>query len=520
MIGVINKWLNELLDSQFFDCIKRYNLDLVLAFAGLFFYYNLNQYLNLGPCSVHTWRQADSASFALSYYNQESIFLLKPQILNQESIDGKAASEFPIIYYLVSWLYWIFGPNDGLFRMFSLGLFCTGLIYFKKTILLWTNDYLLSSMLAIIPLLSPLLVFYSFGFIPNTSALAVSLIAGYYSMSYFQHKKEKDLFWGLAFWTLAGLIKITTLIGFLPFYFFWFWEVTKENSTERFFNKPRLLLVYMSLVVIIDLCWVIFAKNYNQINNSSLFLMDIKPYWRTPQNEIDYIWYRYETEWVHVVFHPLMIKFYYGLIALVVLFSFKISAYARFYFIVLSILTSLVVILWFNQIIVHDYYIIDWFPLVFFVLLAAAPIISKLKLNKIVYVLILYVMVISVHHAKKVIDNRYDINNPDRTYLNQSFYKKQDLQRYMKEIGLTKEKMVVSIPDKSPNITLYFLNRKGWTNINIGESNIGPNIVNLKNSGAEYLIISNQSVMTDSTLKPLLNNKIGEFDGSISFYKL
>jgi len=90
----------------------------------------------------------------------------------------------------------------------------------------------------------------------------------------------------------------------------------------------------------------------------------------------------------------------------------------------------------------------------------------------------------------------------------------------MNEIGLTKEKMVVSIPDKSPNITLYFLNRKGWTNINIGESNIGPNIVNLKNSGAEYLVISNQSVMTDNSLKPLLNNKIGEFNGSISFYKL
>jgi len=517
---VFNSWLKGTLNSRLVVVIKRYNLDLLLAFAVLFFYYNLYQYLNLGPCSVHTWRQADSASFALSYYNQESIFLLKPQILNQESIDGKVVSEFPIIYYFVSLLFKIFGPQDGIFRLFSFGLFCIGLIYFKKTILLWTSDYLLSSLFAIVPLLSPLLVFYSFGFIPNTSALAVSLIAGYYSMSYLQHKKEKDLFWGLAFWTLAGLIKITTLIGFLPFYFFWFWEATKENSSSRFFNKPRLMLVYMSMVVIISLCWVIFAKNYNRINNSSFFLMDIKPYWRTPQNEIDYIWYRFETEWVHVVFHPLMFKFYYGLIALVVLFSYKISAYARFYFIVLSILTGLVIILWFNQIIVHDYYIIDWFPFFFFVLLAAASIISKLKLNKFAYVLLLYVMVINVHHAKKVILDRYDINHPDRAYLNQSFYKKQELQKYMNEIGLTREKKVISIPDKSPNITLYFLNRKGWTNINIGESNIGTNIVKLKNLGAEYLVISNQSVMTDISLKPLLINKIGEFDGSISFYKL
>ena len=71
--------------------------------------------------------------------------------------------------------------------------------------------------------------------------------------------------------------------------------------------------------------------------------------------------------------------------------------------------------------------------------------------------------------------------------------------------------------DISINISLYFMNQKGWTNYGI-EGN-SEKIKDKINRGAKYLFIYNKKVYEDQSVKPFIENKIGEYN-NIDIYAL
>ena len=95
----------------------------------------------------------------------------------------------------------------------------------------------------------------------------------------------------------------------------------------------------------------------------------------------------------------------------------------------------------------------------------------------------------------------------------------ESIKPYLRSIGIKKEDLVVSLPDQSPNISLFFMDQKGFTNLDYYDKSFGEKTSIYKSLGAKYLIISDPSLLQDSTLIPLLSNKIGEYK-NVGIYKL
>jgi hypothetical protein len=88
------------------------SVHLVLTFlvfaAGFFFLSGSHRMIDDGPRSVHAWRQADCASYAKNYFQNQQPFL-QPQVFTQTGTNGYTVSEFPVIYFFTGKLYHVFG---------------------------------------------------------------------------------------------------------------------------------------------------------------------------------------------------------------------------------------------------------------------------------------------------------------------------------------------------------------------------------------------------------------------------
>ncbi len=93
---------------------------LLIAGSGIW------MWLNERPQGVHQWRQTDCASQARNY-DKHDLPLLQPQMHSQLGKEGYAASEFPIIYYIVGKEYAAFGYHEYLFRITNLLICIAGL---------------------------------------------------------------------------------------------------------------------------------------------------------------------------------------------------------------------------------------------------------------------------------------------------------------------------------------------------------------------------------------------------------
>jgi hypothetical protein len=72
-------------------------LIIILGFAYLYDYQDI---LTLRPQGPHQWRQCDCLSITSKFYLNESSFF-QPEIYNLlKDNEGKAASDFPLVYYL------------------------------------------------------------------------------------------------------------------------------------------------------------------------------------------------------------------------------------------------------------------------------------------------------------------------------------------------------------------------------------------------------------------------------------
>jgi len=73
----------------------------VITIIAIFFFLEFEKVFFLGPRGIHFMRQTDSLSFVSQYFN-EGFNFFNPKLFNLKNIEGRAACEFPIIYYLTA----------------------------------------------------------------------------------------------------------------------------------------------------------------------------------------------------------------------------------------------------------------------------------------------------------------------------------------------------------------------------------------------------------------------------------
>ena len=190
-------------------------------------------------------------------------------------------------------------------------------------------------------------------------------------------------------------------------------------------------------------------------------------------------------------------------------------------------------LLWYVQFDVHDYYTLDFFiffPPVVLGFLAYHKnhnsfMLQSNKLKILVSITTVFFLLgcaiksRAKYNSKDFIFNKRIILTKDENdywnwfhwYYNERGLAMETVKPYLREIGITKEDLVISFPDQSPNISLFFMDQKGFTNLYYYDKSLGEKTAIYKLKGAKYLILSEPDLMQDSTLAPYLKNQIGEY---------
>ena len=104
------------------------------------------------------------------------------------------------------------------------------------------------------------------------------------------------------------------------------------------------------------------------------------------------------------------------------------------------------------------------------------------------------------------------INEEDRKFYNyfhddykRRFEALETITPYLRELGKEREDMVISIPDGSPNISLYMMNQKGVSGYGAAHVKDAERIWYYVERGMDYLIINDPWILNKEYLKPSWN---------------
>ena len=261
-----------------FSIFQEYVLPAIVLLVLAFFFFRNTQ--TQFPAHIHAWTQSDRYALAVGFMENGYDFFhpatlnLKPRYeaaIPLEDPQGITSVDFPIIEYLAALLMGIYGqPAPWIFRTLMLLLGLSGLFIWFRFLREAGVNYGLSLSSLLLAFTAPVFTYYLNGFIPSTSAVAMSLAALYFFARYLRNEKIKTLITALIFLTLSALIRKPFVMGLLAWagaFVLIFW---KEKS------KLRIVLpgFFMALAI------VGFYHVYNKFLSftyGSLFISDLMP---------------------------------------------------------------------------------------------------------------------------------------------------------------------------------------------------------------------------------------------------
>ncbi|MEO6904268.1 MAG: hypothetical protein ABI315_14105 [Bacteroidia bacterium] len=474
------------------------------------------------PQSVHRWRQTDSATIAWNYY-QNGMHFFQPEVLfrtGDEGRSGYTVSEFPIIYYFVAVLWKLFGYSDFIYRMVNFSIFALGLFALFRILQRILKDDFWAIGISLLFFTSPVIVYYANNFITDVSAFSFALIGWNYFLKYQANTKQKYFYYSFLFFTLAGLLKVITLISPIAILGIYLLETLKlkkfSTSITGFKLTFKIFITYIiSFAAIFS--WYYFAIEYNKLHKTAFFLIETLPIWDLSLDQIKDVWVHIKERWMNDYFSISVLFLCFVAFVWSTIKMKKQNEFLFFitWFIFIGVLAY--IILWYTNFGPHDYYIISAMVLLVFILILFSEFISNeyqtafksIIVKSLFSIFLLY----NIYYAEKKLNDRY--NGWVNEYV---IYKDvHTITPYLRSIGISPTDKIISLPDPTPNYTLYLMGQPGWTDV-------VPNIDSLKifkfiSLGAKYIVITETEPLSRPYLKSYLNNKIGEY-GTISIFKL
>lgn len=474
---------------------------------------NVQKTIYLRPQSVHQWRQTDCAAQSLNYHQNKTGFWT-PQVMNLAGTNGYAASEFPLVYYMVARLYDAFGFHESLHRGLTLliailGWYCLFLFTLK-----WIDNPWYALFPVVFMSTSPYYFFYANNFLPNVPAIAFALVGFYF---FFKFWKTSHWPWYLGMhllFLLSVVTKVSEGISYITIFVLISLAWLKK-APERPKMPMALHLVAFGVVIGLSAWWYLYARAFNALHGNQGSLLGILPIWVMNEEDwklADYM--VFDVWWSHYT-HPFFTKVLIGLGILFPIAWRKLDPMLRMITLWLFIGVFAYSMLWFKAFGMHDYYTLTQiiFP-VFLVLTMVEFGYRTLKndaLGKYIFSgTLLFLATILFDNNAFVQHDRY----ADPKYgslIPTSLY---DIEPYLRSIGIDRKDIVLSIPDPSPNISLYLMNNQGYTEAFLGS---GFPIEGYQQKGAQYLIINDSSFLQKEIYQPYLTKQIGHFKGVCIF---
>ncbi len=482
----------------------------------LYFILDYHNILFLRPQGIHFIRQTDGLSFVANYY-KNGFHFFEPQMFNLQSTDGKAACEFPMLYYLTALLYVVFGEHEFILRLITLSIVSIGFCYLFKLLCLLLQDFVYALTFTFLFISSTILLYYTNNFIPDASAFGFTLIGWYFFFAGLKNKEKKKYFLlCFVFFLLASLLKVTYFINPLSAILSLFViDLYSGSSTKNLFKKNTLPLSAFILSFLLTLSWNSYMLHYNSVNHDTYFFTHVLPIWSMDNNEIAIVWdhicnYWYSNYYYQSTLHVFLVLVIAGFLLIkksdkqILIPSFILLLGSLCYF-----------LLFFGPFKYHDYYFIALIPAIILVItnafVAAKNKFPKWINHSVSKTLLILLCCLSLYYAKKRVHQRYD----DTKDLYASIgFKFADTREYLDSLSISENAKIIIVTDNSTNGGLYFINRSGWS---VGDTSEASKI-NIKkyiSQGADYILFTDKKYV-DLGLGGV---KVGEKKG-VLIYKL
>lgn len=515
----------------------QYTIIFIVLLLIISWIYNYEEIVQYRPQSVHAWRQTDCATQVLSYAQKDFNFF-KPQmhgLVSNNYTTGHSVEEMPIIFYTAASLYKIFGNHEFIYRLLNTLIFFLGLFYLYKNYSKTLKDKQWGIILSLLLFASPVFAYYGNNFISNVSAFSFTIIGWFFFFRYIENKNIKNFICTIAFFTIAALLKISELISLFTIIGLFVLEQVniKVSEKEKLFKKRGICFILLIIPLLINLSWYLYAHWYNNIHEQKYYEFTTKyllPF--LDKEDVLRIWNRITNVWVDFYY----LKWTLYLLASIFIFNIiQIRKCNRFYIVTTLILfigSLSYLLLFFLYLHDHDYYTVCVYITTIFILITFFDLLRrhyyKIYKHWIFKILFLVFLGYNVQYVATKLDIRYNGSENTQKKNLEALY---DIEPYLEKIGVKKEDKVISIPDPSPNITLYLMNRYGWTSFitdkYVRPKEWGTSISNLNEKliewgikkGAKFLIITNPKLLKDIDLQKFLKNKIGQ-KANVSIFKL
>lgn len=461
----------------------------LLALLAFYIAIDYHHILFYGPEGIHFIRQTDSLSFVVNYVTNGFAFF-EPMVFNLQSLGGRAAAEFPILYYLTALLYAVFGEHDFILRGLSLIISSIGFLALFRLSLLVLDDIVYAFLFTFLFISSGVVLYYANNYLPDASALGFSLIGWYYIFRYFhERKKKKFLIYGILFFCLASLLKVTYFVNpIAALAAILVHDLAEKRSPTAVMRKNLPLLLTFLAAAVIVFAWNYYAIWYNAVNRDSYFLTSPRPVWGLDREGIYHVWEYMMGYWSYSYYYPSTFHVFIGLLAAGLLFprrAPKILGLTTL-FMVLGSLAYLA--LFYAQFKDHDYYFLVFIPAFAFIGLLGFSALKKrfprMINNYLARILLLLLCVLSLDYANGRMAHKYRSDDDDTADIAVTL---DGAREWIDSLGVPDDAIFIIYTDKSPNGGLYFIRRKGW-NIDDGSSWSRKRMESFISYGAEYIL--------------------------------
>jgi hypothetical protein len=496
-------------------------LFLIVVLSLVFEY---NHILHMAPQSMHDWRQADCASFAMMYFDHGMNFF-EPKVFNLLMGGGHAAGEFPILYYFVAILYKIFGPHELIYRLVFSLIFFVGLLNLGKVVKRLLDSLFCFFLIPLLVFSSPLLMFFGNNFLCDASALSFVFVGLNFILKYRDTQKILPFWLSMLFFLLAALLKLNSAICFVAIAGLFFFEfagwATFGKQAQKMFVHLRSNIIGFALVLILLVAWYKFAIYYNELHFTSFLGTKSWPGWP--------IWEASNENFLKTVnayvaysdqIFSFATSFLLPLLLLFILLNRKYLDSMIFGILLLSTIgVALFVCIFFVGIYENIYYCVNLMILPVLIFISSLMIV-KAKFSQVFHspyfkMILAIVLASNIYHSKDMLKTYYH-NGKEHYKSNLNFYKP-EFRRFIDSIGIKKTDLVISYPDKTPDVTLNLIGRQGWSEYN--GSMDTTTINNWIAAGADYLILSDITLLSNPAIRKQADNFVANFD-NIFVYKL
>lgn len=479
-------------------------------------------YGNLGvldenPHAVHSWRQSDCLSITDNYFDNGMVFS-EPAIHNyisEEGKSGKTAGEFPGYYYVQAAVWKVFGKSEFSYRLITSVLFILGLLALQQTVFLLFRSRFWSVGAAVFLYSAPALAYYGFGFLSNIPALSFALIGAWFFTRHFVEQRFKWVWFAALFFALAGLLKVTALLLYCTLGALWVLELLGVNLGvgRKVFEKPLRYIFPFALVLIPNFIWYSWAAEYNATYGGKYTFNDLWPIWEADADYRAWLYEEVKKFTARQIYAPiswLLMLLSFGFILVQGLRK-RIPNLVWMGVVILATGSFVYSILWFQAWKDHDYYFLNvyvlpaaiWAALGYTLHISWSQIKPTFQAGLIGFGAV--IMSYNIWYCQEHLALRYhakgekdykSVAEEEEGHLKYLFWDHgrhekalDSIEPHLEKIGVSEDQLVISIPDASFCITLYAMDRRGFTNM--GDANRDAESIQKHiDLGANFLVIN------------------------------